>query len=531
MTSCRPVWLVGATTGLLSVALALSACALAPRGRPDTAAAAASGVTGVTGTTGATATAAPSARSVAAGLSVVGRNGRLNPAERTRLLQRLGAQGDAPLVQRHLLALQTLGTLDLYAGNETLLLEDGPSTYAAMFAAIGQARRSVLLESYIIDSAETAQRLAALLATKRAEGVTVAVIYDGLGSLGTDPAFFNGLRQTGVAVCEFNPLNPIKTAAPLAGSPGAAQVAAGAAPAASAPGWDPAHRDHRKLLVIDREVGFIGGINISAVYTSGSFAHRLRRPERAESGVDTGDGWRDTQVRLRGPAVAALDDLVRQTWQRQACADELPAAPATAGAPKAGPGAASTLAGVAAGNQVVRIVPAGPDDPVNLIYASLLTSIDVAQRSIYLTMAYFAPGQALVESLAEAARRGVDVQLVLPSVSDFSPVLHAGRSHYQTLLNAGVKIHELQGVVLHAKTAVIDGVVSSVGSSNLDGRSLGANEEVNAAIIGDEFGQAMTRMFRRDVAASKPITLADWQARPVLQRVKERLAGWLERWW
>jgi cardiolipin synthase len=137
----------------------------------------------------------------------------------------------------------------------------------------------------------------------------------------------------------------------------------------------------------------------------------------------------------------------------------------------------------------------------------------------------------MVAALSVAAQRGVDVQLVLPSRSDFAPVLHAGRSHYERLLSAGVKIHELQDAVLHAKTAVIDGVVSTVGSSNMDWRSFTANNEVNAVVIGEDFGAAMTRMFRQDLAASKPVTLSEWQGRSWWQRGKEQLARLFERWW
>jgi cardiolipin synthase len=121
------------------------------------------------------------------------------------------------------------------------------------------------------------------------------------------------------------------------------------------------------------------------------------------------------------------------------------------------------------------------------------------------------------------------VQLVLPSVSDFSPVLHAGRSHYKRLLAAGVKVHELQDAVLHAKTAVIDGVVSTVGSSNMDWRSFSSNNEVNAVVLGEDFGDAMVRMFRQDVGNARTITAQAWADRPLTDRVKETVAVWFER--
>jgi cardiolipin synthase len=218
--------------------------------------------------------------------------------------------------------------------------------------------------------------------------------------------------------------------------------------------------------------------------------------------------------------VAALDELVRDAWLKQKCPDALPPAPPPPpkNAPPAGP-------------HIVRVIPSSPDDPYNRIYALLLTAIDTAQKSVHLTMAYFAPGSEMVDALCDAAQRRVDVQLVLPSLSDFSPVLHAGRSYYGRLLGCGVKLHELQDAVLHAKTAVIDGVVSTVGSSNLDWRSFVGNNEVNAVIVGDDFGDTMERMFQRDVAASQQITADSWARRPLWQRTKESLARLFEAWW
>jgi cardiolipin synthase A/B len=145
-------------------------------------------------------------------------------------------------------------------------------------------------------------------------------------------------------------------------------------------------------------------------------------------------------------------------------------------------------------------------------------------------MAYFAPGAEMIDALGQAARRGVDVHLILPSISDFAPVLHAGRSYYAGLLEAGVKISERQDAVLHAKTAVIDGVWSTVGSGNLDWRSLVANDEVNAIVLGEDSAQDMERIFERDLAQSEAIDPARWADRPIGQRLKEWLARIAERW-
>jgi len=468
------------------------------------------------------ASARPASQAVAQQLTVVGRHGRLDAAARTSLLDRLARQGGGGLLNRQLAAMADFGEVDLYAHNQASLLIDGPATFAAMFEAIAQARQSVLLQSYIIEDSAIAQRLATLLARKRADGVAVAVLYDALGSAGTDGAYFAALRAAGISTCAINPLSPLKR-----------------------PGyWNITERDHRKILAVDRGTGFTGGVNISGVYASGSFGRqRDRTPPRstaqavpgagaasaaspgtaADSGASAG-GWRDTQVRLQGPAVAALDDLVRATWLAQGCDGALPP-PATPAAPGSRNGQGNGA------EQVVRIVPSSPGQGGDRIYTLLLTAIDASQRSVYLTMAYFAPGQDMIDALCDAARRGVDVQLVLPSVSDFSPVLHAGRSHYQRLLDAGVQLHELQDAVLHAKTAVVDGVLSTVGSSNMDWRSFASNSEVNAVVLGEDFGDAMGRMFRQDVAASTTISAAAWAQRPLLQRARQGLARLFERFW
>ncbi len=431
----------------------------------------------------------PSTQAVAAQVKGNGSKGRLSATQREQVLARLGAQGGGSRLNRHLAVMALHGDVDLHVHNEARLLVDGPATFRAMFEAIEAARHTVLLQTYIIDDSAIAQQLAALLVRKQAQGVRVLMLYDAVGSFGTAESYFEGLRAAGIATCAFNPLNPSQRTRYQ----------------------DITHRDHRKILTIDREIGFVGGINISAVYTSGSFG----RSRQAQADPRKA-GWRDTQVRLRGPAAAALDDLVRQTWAQQGCQGALPATPRPA----------ST-----AGPHVVRIVPSSPEDPSSRVYTLLLSAIDTAQHSIYLTMAYFAPGQDMIDALADAARRGVDVQLVLPSLSDFTPVLHAGRRHYQVLLDAGVKLHELQDAVLHAKTAVIDGVVSTVGSSNMDWRSFVGNDEVNAVIFGEDFGDTMMAMFKRDVAASQPVTAQDWAERPMLQRAKEMLFGVFERMW
>jgi cardiolipin synthase len=427
-------------------------------------------------------------------VTVHGAAGPLGAAQEARTLNAVAAEGKVDLVRTHLSVLSAGGDVDLYRGNQARLLVDGPATFTAMKAAIGQARRHILLESYIVEDRGVAAEISALLLRKAAQGVAVALIYDAVGSIATPEAFFQHLQEGGVAVCSFNPLNPTKR-----------------------PGyWGINHRDHRKLLVVDDEVAFTGGINISRVYGSGSFSRsKGRRTADAKDAAD--DGWRDTQIEIRGPAVPAMSRLFAATWQEQACRGALTAAP-------------TPQATREPGDRIVKLLASDPRDPSNRIYTTLLGAVEASQRSVRLTMAYFAPGTEFVAALCDAARRGVQVELVLPGYSDFSLILHAGRSYYTQMLEAGVKLYEMEHALMHAKTAVIDGVLSTVGSSNLDWRSLVENNELNVVVLGEDFGAQLEALFARDRDASAPIDPVQWRERGLKQRALELVGRAAERW-
>jgi cardiolipin synthase len=176
------------------------------------------------------------------------------------------------------------------------------------------------------------------------------------------------------------------------------------------------------------------------------------------------------------------------------------------------------------GREVVRAIGSSPDEPYSLIYATLISAISSAETSVHLTNAYFVPDPQLLAALKGAAQRRVDVTIILPSYTDNWLVFHAGRSYYKELLGAGVKIYERRDALLHSKTAIIDGVWSTIGSTNLDWRSFLYNDEVNAVILGQEFGTQMQAMFEKDLASSSPITLEQWDERPIGMRLKELIA-------
>ncbi len=367
------------------------------------------------------------------------------------------------------------------AGNRVTLLVNGPASFAALAEAIRSARTRVDMESYEFDDAAGGE-FADILLAARQRGVEVNLIYDAWGAAGTSAALFDRLRRGGVRVLEYNPLQP-NDRVPV-------QVNA---------------RDHRKLLCVDGEVAITGGVNISRVYEN---------PPGSEPANPRDEAWRDTDVRIEGPVVAQFERFFMETWRQQkgpALADPPPA-------PAAGQG-----------GTLVQAIDGAPENGKPLIYRTLLAAITLAQTSVHFTTGFFVPTPDLTRALEAAARRGVDVRVIVPGRSTSDAAVAAGRAKYGDLLEAGVKLHEFQGRILHAKTAVIDGAWSAVGSSNLDWRSTVWNNEIDAIILGGEFGGQMEAVFQADVAASKTIDLASWRRRSLGERVRELKAKLAEK--
>ncbi|HMC17461.1 MAG TPA: phospholipase D-like domain-containing protein, partial [Albitalea sp.] len=226
--------------------------------------------------------------------------------------------------------------------------------------------------------------------------------------------------------------------------------------------------------------------------------------------------WRDTQLQIEGPVVADFQKLFLETWQHQK-GDPLPQR-----------NYFPTLS--SRGNHVVRALGGTPDEPYSAIYATLISAIDSAESEVLLSNAYFAPDPQLREALKNAVQRGVDVKLLLPSKTDSALIFHAGRSYYDELLEAGVRIYERKAALLHSKTVLIDGVWSTVGSTNLDWRSFLHNQELNAVVLGADFGTQMKAAFERDLAESQPVELTQWRQRGLGFRMKEALARMWEYW-
>lgn len=398
--------------------------------------------------------------------------------------------GDSDILQKHLKYEQAFNPDNpLVLGNKLTLLQDGPATYKAMFAAIRNAKDHINLETYIFEDGEVGKEFADLLLAKQAQGVQVNIIYDSVGSLKTPQSFFDRLTAAGIRVLEFNPVNPLKN---------------------PKKGWSLNNRDHRKLLIVDGHTAFLGGINISEAYSSGSSAPTIKPDSNQMS------GWRDTHLQIQGPVVADFQKLYMDTWARQK-----------------GPALNDRKYFPSLSNQgdaIVRAVGSKAEDDVSPMYLTLLSAIEHAERSVFLTNAYFVPDSQFLTALKSAAKRGVDVQFILPSKTDSWVVFHAGRSHYADLLDAGVSIYERQGAILHSKTATIDGVWSTIGSTNLDWRSFLHNDELNAVVLGRDFAQQMEAMFAKDRAASTRIEPQQWNRRSLLLRLQEWFARLPEYW-
>jgi cardiolipin synthase len=455
-------------------------------------------------------------------IQVRGARGALSPRATAALLGQLSAQvPDASALQRHLAIEQAVAGSPLYTGNRVTVLRDGADSFAAMFAAIHGARQYLYLEYYIFENVSfNGEQLADLLIARQRQGVRIDVIYDGIGSMDTPTELFDRLLAAGIHVRQFN---PIRT------SP-----------------FSINQRDHRKILIADGRAAIIGGVNLSVDYEErsrgsgsasgvgsasgdgspgGSASGRGRargggKPAvsdtaaaaatsepPAPAGAAARESWHDTDLQIEGPAVRELKQLFEQHWLAQgAPADEL--------MPDV-----ETLQ--ARGDQVVRVVGSTGGQLTPRYYATLISAIRSAASHIWVTAAYFVPTLQEKRALARAARRGIDVRLLLPSHSDSAAALAAQQSHYSDLLAAGVKIYERGDGILHSKTVVVDGVWSVVGSSNFDHRSVLFNDEVDAVVIGPATGAQLERFFQQDLEHASGIDLARWKQRPLSRKLRE----------
>lgn len=357
------------------------------------------------------------------------------------------------------------------SGNRVTLLVDGGAYFSNLLDALRNATRTAFLETYIFEADQTGRRVSDALLDCAKRGVEVAVMYDGYGSISLDPSLPERLRRGGVKLLAFRPLSILRGV------------------------WPWTKRNHRKSLIVDSRIGIVGGQNISDDYA----------PRE-----DGGRGWRDTAVRVEGPAVVQLEAMFRRTWTLYGGEPLVTHSVAPPSFPE--------------GHQVRFLGNFARRDRA-FIRRSYLLAILGAEKSIRICNAYFVPDRVFTRALIRAARRGVRVEVIVGAATDVLAALHLARGLYTKLLRSGVQVYEWHGRILHAKTAVIDGDWSTVGSSNLDNLSLFRNLEVNAGILGEGIAREMEEQFEIDAARSTKIELDAWSKRPIVQRLIEWFFG------
>ena len=370
----------------------------------------------------------------------------------------------------------------LRPGHRLTLHCDGAEAYPRMLEAIRRARRSVLLEMYLFAEDATGRIFADTLAECAKAGLDVRLLYDAVGSRMTGNAFFGELRARGVKVAEFQPL-----ARWLAG------LAFG-------------RRNHRKLLVVDGRVAFIGGLNISNEYASTA---------------DGGLGWRDTLIEIEGPCVLEQQKAFLDLWTRIRRKDPPLLGRSPAPDPKSSD---ANVPGLASGSARVLAVSSQRLRDRWEIARHYRYAIEQARDSVWIASAYFLPSLRFTKSLRAARRRGVDVRLLVPGRTDFAPVLYGMQRLFTSHLLAGIRIFEWSGPMMHAKTMVVDGTWSTVGSYNIDRLSGFHNYELIAVVNDADFGRRMTAMFEKDFAGSREIMRKGWMNRGWGRRILERVS-------
>ena len=355
-----------------------------------------------------------------------------------------------------------IAAADVSSDNHVTLLRDGPATFEAMLSLITSAQSTVALESYIFRSDEVGERFAAALAAAAARGVNVRLIRDWIGGRGTSRKFLRQLQQSGVEIAVFNPIGLRRWL--------------GIVP-----------RDHRKLLVVDGRVGITGGVGIGREWTTG--IHKMHRSR-----------WRDTAVKIEGPAARDMMQAFDHMWRR------------TEGHERRG--SHRFLRRPARGahldpeTDIPALVGIVEGEPLRLrISRALQIQAISARRSIWIATAYFTPSPSEVEALNGAARDGVDVRILLPSRNDHPWVSLLARRYYRRLLTNGVRIWEWQGEMMHAKTSVVDGRWVRVGSTDFNPLGVAINYELDAVIEDLKLGQDAERMFLADLENSREVTL------------------------
>lgn len=363
-------------------------------------------------------------------------------------------------------------------GNRVETLLNGDQIFASMLEAIGSAQQSITFETYVFWDGVVAKKFAETLSERARAGVRVHAIIDWYGANRLQQDNIRRMEEAGVEVRLFHPLawyNPLR--------------------------WSRAtemdHRTHRKLLVVDGKVGFIGGVGIAD-----EWAGNAQSPEE----------WRDTHFRVEGPVVAQLQSAFLDNWLE------------LGGSLLHGERYFPALE--AKGSVAAQAFKSSSHEATESVEIMYRVALAAAAKSIEMENAYFVPDAGMQQALIQAARRGVKIEIIVPGTHiDETIVRSASRTTWTPLLEAGIRIYEFQPTMLHCKSLVIDGFFTSVGSTNFDTRSFHLNDEANLNIFDRDFAAVQQRIFNEDKLRSKEITLEAWKARPYLQRAEDFVSG------
>jgi len=367
----------------------------------------------------------------------------------------------------HLVA--RIDTGPFHCGDRIDVFHAGPDAFAAVQKAIEEAQTEVLVETYILKDDDTGQGLLHLLARAVKRGVKVRVLADAAGSWSTKRRFWRQMESHGIKTRLFHPLIGRFR--------------------------DLLLRDHRKIIVVDRRIAFTGGMNIGNEYGS-------------SRSIESGTAWRDSHVRIEQSSAWEMAVVFNEGWVR------------AGGAPLR----FSAYEATSAVSPRVMVLDSRSGRGHQETASILAVTMAAARKRLWVTNAYFAPHPGVLQRMCRAARRGVDVRLLLPGKSDMPLVRRAGHGSYATLLASGVRVFEYQPAMLHAKTLVVDDYVSMIGSSNLDYRSYYFNAECNVLILDPEIGQGMARTFTEDLSCSQEITADAWRQRSWARKCGDVLA-------
>lgn len=356
----------------------------------------------------------------------------------------------------------------LTAGDTYRVLTDGDEAFPAMLEAIDKAQHRISFEGYIFDEGEVGDRFAEAFAKAAGRGVEVRLVLDSVGST-IDPKHIEVLETSGCQIGWFNPVRSL----------GLEEVN---------------YRTHRKALVVDGDIAFIGGIGIGDQWAKDA-------PDNPK--------WRDTHIEVRGPAAINVEAAFHENWIETGGVVEADVLPHD-DQPN---GTAQSI--------VVWSSPEGGTNSMKLLY---LLSLAAARRTIDIQSPYLITDESIDWSLAEARRRNVRVRMLVEGdITDAKPVKFAGRAAYESFLELGIEVYEYQPAMMHAKAMMVDGILSIVGSANFDNRSLELNDELNAAVFDRGLTARLTSDFERDLGRSKKLDLEEWRSRPIHIRGRERL--------